>query len=153
MPDLDPLLQRALATYLAEPDPHLERRVLARIRRPHWLRWTAIAAAAAVLAIVAKRPAPPTERIPSVKPSLAAEVNPAVAKPDRQGGDISRPLAVAAKRPTAARTIPISPQELHLVRTAQTHPGLFANAPALGEPIQPLITEPIDIKPLTPLTN
>lgn len=77
---LDKALDAALASYIEEPRPGLERRVLARVRAEGdaampspWLRWTAAIAAAvcvivAAVAIASHRPA----AAPIITPSNAA---------------------------------------------------------------------------------
>lgn len=160
MPDLDPLLHRALATYIAEPGPRLERRVLARIRRSHWLRWAAVGAVAATLLIMAMRPTAPHTALPLPHGwgSVKSAAVPIKQNPGREGGREGRevprrPTLTAKQRPIAPTGVPLSPQEQRWAQIVQTHPELFANAPVPGETIQPLTTEPINIKPLTPLTN
>jgi len=145
--DLDSILDQALASYVPEPMPGLERRVLARVRRPNWRSWAAVGAVAAAVLLAVSWPTPSG---PKPVPALMASV-PLVnvlPNPDRQGGDVPRRASFVFRRPKALESVPVSPQEKRLAAAIQAHPEAFTNILAMGEPIQLLTTEPIEIKPL-----
>jgi len=146
--DLDSILDQALAGYIADPKPGLERRVLARVRRSNWRIWVALSTVAAAALLFVSWPT----RVVSPKPvpALTASVPlvEVLPNPDRKGGDVPRRVDLVLRRPKTLDSVPISPQEQRLAAAIQAHPEAFANILAMGEPIQPLTTEPLEIKPL-----
>ncbi len=185
--ELDPILDEALAEYRnAEPLGGLEDRVLWRVRqqaesqRMLWWRWSAIIAAAIVLAIVAwigwsgrvrhkaipslvvQKEIPRAEPSPDVPSTRAAKVHlpeaPHAATKVRQ--QASRlPATVQLARVESApmqeqfpSEIPPKAEERIWLALAQTHPETLREL-ARDDSDQELFIAPIKIKPLVDETN
>ena len=151
--EFDELISQSLATYVAEPGPQLERRVLAHLRRSPVLRWMALGIAAAIVLVFAvpREPRPVAREAASLPAPMASKPQPPVPVVTR----------AAHRLPRAIQTgVPMSAQERRLVRFVRAYPELFAegtarlNQPLVTQPLitEPLVTQPIVIEPLEPLT-
>jgi hypothetical protein len=177
----DQILDDALSHYReAEPLARLEDRVLERVRlhdKRHqrlWWRWSAVAAAAAILAMAAwvrlsdrawhgvapstwaLRQTPPVE-LPSRLPEIGAtnEPPPAVRTPVAKAVGSGRPHRSAPPPPVSAERfamreqfpspVPLKPEERGLMALAQRHPEILAYRTGDDREI---VIAPIDIQPL-----
>lgn len=150
-PQLEQLLDNALASYGGEPAPGLEQRVLRRLHKhPRW-PWAALAAAALLL-LIASRPQPAIQPH-TPPPTIAKLAAPPAALPLARA-----PQAKIVQRTKVPAGIPLSPQERRLVDFVRNYPELarqsLSQSAELSQPLvlQPLFTEPLEIKPLPPLT-
>ncbi|MBY0503692.1 MAG: hypothetical protein K2X03_07275 [Bryobacteraceae bacterium] len=149
MPDLDQMLDVALATYVAEPPPGLAQRVQARVRSRRWPMWTALAVAALVLMTVPRMTVPVRRPVGETRTAHRVSDGAAHAEERRNVPHRSRDgLSGARTAPRRPAGVPMSAQERRLVEYAQTYPELFASAAPLGDPIAPLVTESLEMKPL-----
>ena len=146
--ELDQIIDRGLASYVADPALGFERRIASRAgqgTRPtsgYWLLGGV--AAAAVLAVmwipqrtVVPMPAPPVIALTVSTP--AAPVLPAALQVRRRAVTVAKPQGV-----------PMSSEERQLLQLAQSHPELLQQV-LTDAPTQlsvPLSIEPIVIKPL-----
>ena len=142
--ELDRIIDGGLASYVADPVPGLEGRVMSRAgqgTRPTGFYWI-FAAAAAVLAVMwvpqsVVVPMPATPVIAVAVSTPAAPVLP-----------VARQVRRRAAVPVA-HGVPMSAEERQLLEFATSHPELlqvFTDAPQqLNEPLS---VEPIVIKPL-----
>lgn len=147
--EIDQLLDRAIGGYVAEPTPGLSERVLARCRRRRSgpIATVAVAAAAAAMLISSPWPsATQTVRVapaPLVTQAAAVDVAPAATQ-------LTLGARPGRRRAPAPRSVPISQQELQLLRFAQAYPELtrqaFVELPEQAR--EPLTVEPIVIAPL-----
>ena len=137
--ELDQIIDGGLASYVADPAPGLEGRVIGRAgqgARPTGFYWI-FAAAAAVLAVMWM---PQSAVVPLAKPTAIAV---AVSTPAAPVLPVARQVRRRAAVPVA-QGVPMSDEERQLLRLAQSHPELlqFTDAPTQ------LNFEPIVIKPL-----
>ncbi len=150
--ELDQIIDGALESYVADPVPGLEGRVMSRAgqggRRSggYWLL-AAVAAVAAVLAVMwMPRPAVP---VPAAPVLARAAIAPAAITPPV----LARPAAWQVRRPTVTSVtagVPMSSEERQLLDFATSHPELLQQLLADTSPqlSGPLSVEPIVIKPL-----
>jgi hypothetical protein len=176
--EFDQILDDALAEYReAEPLTGLEDRVLQRLRlqaeshRKVWLRWSAIAAVAASLAIVAWIGLRDRSEVvaPSVvlkqSPSIEAQSRTAVIRAANEqpaSKRLPRWNAVSQRAPLSAQAQPVGtehapmgeqfpspaalqPEERMLLALAATHPGILMDKP---DDDKEIVISLIDIKPL-----
>jgi hypothetical protein len=155
-PDLDRLLDDAIAGYVTEPAPGLERRVLARLSRRRWWPAVGFVAAAAGLALVWF---PPRQ---VEKPVSATVVKTVVKTVAKAGSTIpvaprqEPPMASATKaQPKAVESIPLSRGERRLLEFAQSHAQLLQKPVLWDEPVTvpALAAAPLAIQPLDELVQ
>jgi len=177
--EFDQVLDDALAEYReAEPLAGLEERVLQRLRlqseqrRSLWWRWSAIAAAAAVLVVAVWIGARDRTRHEVLAPSVVQKQAPiepqrppasAPARDDMVAKNI--PVATTASRSTHMSApvqlasseaapmperfpspAPLKPEERMLLALAMTHPEIL---PVKSADDREIVVDPINIKPLS----
>ena len=172
----DQMLDDALAEYReAEPLAGLEDRVLQRLKsqaesaRQPWWQWSAIAAAAAVLAIAAwigfggrarheVAPSPVVQK--QAFPAAPHPQTPQRAVAEEQIAKVNRPRSSRASAPVQVESTavapmskhfplpaPLKPEERMLLALAQSHPE-FLREVSHSDNDQEISIAPIDIKPL-----
>ena len=137
--ELDQIINGGLASYVADPVPGLEVRVIGRAgrkARPTGFYWI-FAAAAAVLAVMwmPQSAVAPMAKLPAVAVAVSTPAAPVL------------PVARRVRRRAAvpvAQGVPMSDGERQLLRLAQSHPELLQFTDAATQ----LSVEPIVIKPL-----
>jgi hypothetical protein len=168
--EFDHVLDEALAEYRdVEPLAGLEHRVLQRVRRQAehrrkiWMRWSALAACAAMLAITAwigLRDRVRHDNVPT-RPITAHGKPPIAPQPKNAGTQKAehRPNPRAAAPATLASAnhapvrsqfplpAPLNPEERALLVLAQTHPEVLIHLPSTQED-HAIAIAPINIRPL-----
>jgi hypothetical protein len=176
--DFDQVLDDALAEYRdAEPLAGLEDRVLQRLqlqaerRRNVWWRWSAIAAAAAALAVpawigwgdrtqhvsapsvVGKRMPPIEGRSPQAEAHATRQLPVIKRTPVARTASPHVPIVVATQlsnkhlpmRGQFPSPAPLKPEERMLLALAKTHPEILLDKP---DDEKEIVIAPINIKPL-----
>jgi len=147
MEDNDRLLDEALRSYVAEPRPGLEGRVLAGMRpRPGLRRWAWLIPVLACLLPVAVLLREPGVD-PPPRPEVArAEEPPPLPEPAPRVVAAARGRAALPRRAEFFRSGPLSNEERALLAFVREAPEQML--PRLGEPIEPIRIDEIKIEPL-----
>ncbi len=148
--ELDQIIDGALESYVADPVPGLEGRVIGKAgqgTRPTGFAWLLGGFAAAAVLAVMWMPQSVGVPQPAAPPVMAV----AVSTPAAPGSPAVRRVWRQAVVPVArSRVVPLSPEERQLLEFARSHPELFQKILAdVPVPLsEPLSFERIVIKPL-----